>query len=111
MEDYAHIAQVLCTAHESLPANALLAGVPMLMALEAAIASTTDESDGASIRVIAIKQVIAHVWSTIGKVWGVDEITGLAQMVSITAIGLVSLAYEFFYRRSPQFQIPKDFLS
>ncbi|KAJ1308513.1 hypothetical protein OPQ81_004217 [Rhizoctonia solani] len=78
--DYAHLISVLCATHERLPVRGLFAGVPMLLALDQAASSIADgDGNNAKGRKQAIREVIAHVWIIIGKMWESKEIVETAE--------------------------------
>ncbi|QRV87898.1 hypothetical protein RhiJN_15916 [Ceratobasidium sp. AG-Ba] len=79
--DFAHLVTVLSAVHERLPIRSLFAGVPMLLALDHATGTIIDD-DGAHNgkgRKQAVKEVIAHTWMTIGKMWECREVIEVAQ--------------------------------
>ncbi|EPQ59402.1 hypothetical protein GLOTRDRAFT_70807 [Gloeophyllum trabeum ATCC 11539] len=73
--DYAHILAILSSIHQQLPVRALLTGVPMLLALDAASRVDSSEDDTLKSRQAAINEIVAKVWIVIGKVWDCPEIT------------------------------------
>ena len=81
--DYAHILAILSTIHEQLPVRGLLTGVPMLLALEAAVKASEVDDPVSAQRSQAIREVIARVWSVIAKTWDCSELLEIAQKVSI----------------------------
>ncbi len=79
-EDYASLLKILCVIQVQLPMRGLITGVPMLVALDAALQLDLGDSP-LDHRLIAMKTVILHVWSTIGQVWNVTQLVTLAEQV------------------------------
>ncbi|PPQ83283.1 hypothetical protein CVT25_004022 [Psilocybe cyanescens] len=77
-EDYAHLLKILTTIQLHMPMHGVLTGVPMLLALNAAL-NTQDIDVGLLHRIVTIKTVIAHVWLVIGQVWKLQDLIGLAE--------------------------------
>lgn len=72
--------KVLRTVQEQVPVRGLLAGVPMLLALERATKISHD--DPKLLRwIFAIDEMLAKVWLTIGAVWNVPEVIQMAEQV------------------------------
>ncbi|KAI0068810.1 hypothetical protein BV25DRAFT_1844547 [Artomyces pyxidatus] len=77
--DYRNITSVLTTMHEHLPVRELLAGVPFLMALDS-VASVGEAPEAEILaRALIIKEVVARVWLTLGKIWDSSDIIALAE--------------------------------
>jgi len=79
-EDYASLLKILCVIQVQLPMRGLITGVPMLIALDAALKPDLGDLP-LDPRLIAIKTVIWHVWSTIGQVWKILQLVTLAEQV------------------------------
>lgn len=81
LSDYTHILDIIVAVHEQIPVRGLLTGIPMLLALDAAI-KVQDMEDLVTLhRVDAIKEVLAKAWLTVGKVWDLPDITQMAEKV------------------------------
>lgn len=79
-EDYAHILKILSTIQAQIPLHGLLTGMPMLLALNAAL--DTEENDiGLLHRIVTVKTVISHVFLKIGQVWKIQELVNIAEAV------------------------------
>lgn len=79
-EDYAHILKILTTIQVQIPLHGLLTGIPMLLALNAAL--DTEEIDvGLLHRIVTIKTVISHVFLKVGQVWKIQELVNRAETV------------------------------
>ncbi|KAF8076541.1 hypothetical protein FPV67DRAFT_1558991 [Lyophyllum atratum] len=80
LADYTLILDVLTTIHEELPVRGLLTGIPMLLALDAAVSNVQDTDDAITIqRTDAIKEILAKVWQVLGGVWNAPELVLLAE--------------------------------
>ncbi|KAF8529059.1 hypothetical protein BU17DRAFT_37309 [Hysterangium stoloniferum] len=78
--DYIHIFRILTSAHERLPGRALLTGVPMLLALQAAVLQSSSENvDFIEEKKTAIQELLIKVWAVIAKVWGCEEVAAMSQ--------------------------------
>ncbi|KDR83599.1 hypothetical protein GALMADRAFT_219420 [Galerina marginata CBS 339.88] len=86
-EDYANILKVLTTIQVHLPIHGLLAGIPMILALNIAL-NTEDVDSNLLQRIITIKTVIAHIWLVIGRVWKIQQLVDTAEkaMVSLSTL-------------------------
>ena len=82
LSDYALVLRVLTAIHEEVPVRGLVTGVPMLVALESA--AEFDETADVSTRqrAAALKEVLAHVWLSIGRVWKCTELIDRVEDVS-----------------------------
>lgn len=79
-EDYASIMRILSIIQTQFPMRGIITGVPMLIALDKA--SSPKEADSYLMqRIIAMKTIIWHVWSTIAQVWNLSSLATLAEMV------------------------------
>ncbi|PSS05382.1 hypothetical protein PHLCEN_2v3871 [Hermanssonia centrifuga] len=79
LSDYGNILVVLQAVHEHLPIRGLLTGVPMLLALDAAIQGDAACESAGEQRVQAIREALARTWLVIGKVWDSPEVTQLVE--------------------------------
>ncbi|KAJ6455941.1 hypothetical protein DFH09DRAFT_1234396 [Mycena vulgaris] len=77
LSDYAHILAILSTVHQQFPIRGLITGIPMLLALDKATASSDPKEPGAMCRINAIKIMIARVWLAVGKTWECSELVTL----------------------------------
>ncbi|KAH9482387.1 Protein EFR3 [Psilocybe cubensis] len=77
-EDYAHLLKILTTIQSRMPLHGLLTGIPMILALNAAL-NTQDIDINLLHRIVTIKTVIAHVWLVIGQVWKLQDLVNLAE--------------------------------
>lgn len=82
-EDYASILKVLSMIQVQLPMRGLVAGVPMLIALDEASRCGRTEPQLLQ-RILAMKTIIAHVWLTIGQVWKISELVDRAEEVYLS---------------------------
>jgi protein EFR3 len=85
--DYTHLLQILTCVHERLPGRALLTGVPMLLALQTTYLQQIENADGdehADEKRHAVRELLARVWTVIGRVWECEEISAAAQKVICT---------------------------
>lgn len=95
LSDYAHILDVLTLVQEQLPVRALLTTIPMLVAMEQA--TKDDFAKGVDVqRLNIIREVLARVWLTIGKVWDCQGVVDAAEQVIKTAREDVLIAEQFF---------------
>lgn len=78
-EDYASLLRVLCVVQMQFPMRGLITGVPMLITLDKTLQS--EMRDSSLDRLLAIKTLILHVWSTIGQVWKITQLVTLAEQV------------------------------
>lgn len=86
--DYANILKILTAVQEQLPVRGLLAGVPMLLALNAA----TEGHEGApSQNIMFMKGVIARILLVIGKVWNSANLRKLVEEVTFDLLLYISL--------------------
>jgi hypothetical protein len=72
--------KVLQTVQEQVPTRGLLAGVPMLLALQRAL-KTSDENPSLLKWILAVDELLAKVWLSIGIVWNVPEVVQMAEQV------------------------------
>jgi hypothetical protein len=79
--DYAHILAILSALHQQMPVRGLLTGVPMLLALEAAVKASEFNDPIPAQRAQAIREIIARVWSVVAKTWDCPELLEIAQNV------------------------------
>jgi len=86
-EDYSHLLQILLAIHRHFPIRGLLAGVPMMLALDRDVDECLTQSQGdepqLKQRLIALQILLANVWQTIGQVWRIPTLVTLAQEVSV----------------------------
>jgi hypothetical protein len=87
--------KILQTVQEQVPARGLLAGVPMLLALQRVV-NTSDENPSLLKWVFAVDELLAKVWSSIGAVWGVPELVHMAEQVRTDS--LVSIKSDPYVR-------------
>lgn len=81
--DYSHLLEILKTAYEITPARAVLAGVPMLLALDGVAQSELAQGDEATkARRQGVRQVVAELWGIIGQIFEVPEVREAAETVS-----------------------------
>lgn len=79
-EDYANILKILTTIQMKMPMHGLLTGIPMLLALNAAL--KTEAVDATLLqRIVTIKIIISHVLFTIGRVWKIEQLILLTEKV------------------------------
>lgn len=81
LSDYGNILAVLKAVHSNLPVRGLLTGVPMLLALSSALQGEALSDPASAQSIQAIREVLAHTWLTIGKVWNTPEVSEIAQKV------------------------------
>lgn len=79
-EDYANVLKILSTIHLNLPLHGLLAGVPMLFALDNATQTNAADPDLLQ-RIVTVKTIIAHIWRIIGQVWKLSPLILLSEQV------------------------------
>jgi hypothetical protein len=79
--DYAHILAILSALHQQMPVRGLLTGVPMLLALEAAVKASEIDDPVSAQRTQAIRETIARVWTVVAKTWDCPELLEIAQNV------------------------------
>ncbi|KAH7931244.1 hypothetical protein BV22DRAFT_1027474 [Leucogyrophana mollusca] len=79
LSDYALILHVLTAVHEEVPVRGLLTGVPMLLALDGACEVGEDDDIATKQRAKIIKEVLAHVWLVLGRVWDCAELVDIAE--------------------------------
>ncbi|EKM80168.1 hypothetical protein AGABI1DRAFT_120198 [Agaricus bisporus var. burnettii JB137-S8] len=76
--DIQNALKVLRAIQEQIPARALLAGVPMLLALHQATRTCHDNPE--LLRwALAIDEMLARIWQSIGTVWNVSEVVQMAE--------------------------------
>ncbi|KAF9464410.1 hypothetical protein BDZ94DRAFT_1161875 [Collybia nuda] len=81
LSDYTHILEIIVAVHEQIPVRGLLTGIPMLLALAAAI-NIPDVEDPATLhRIDAVKEMLAKAWLAVGKVWDLPDIKRMAENV------------------------------
>ncbi|KZT12564.1 uncharacterized protein LAESUDRAFT_753636 [Laetiporus sulphureus 93-53] len=78
--DYGNILAVLVTMQESLPIRGLLIGVPMLLVL-GEVFQSADLGSATAAHNHAAQQIVARVWSAIGRVWSCAEVVQRADEV------------------------------
>lgn len=82
LSDYIHLFDIITSVHERMPGHALLAGVPMLLALQSFVLHRTPESsDSENEKRFVILELTTKVWETIGKVWECEEIIATTKKV------------------------------
>ncbi|KAH7914390.1 hypothetical protein BJ138DRAFT_1000116 [Hygrophoropsis aurantiaca] len=74
LADYALILHVLTAIHEEAPVRGLLAGIPMLLALDTACEVGEDVDMATKQRTKVIKEVLTRVWGVLGRVWNCPEL-------------------------------------
>ncbi|KZT42894.1 hypothetical protein SISSUDRAFT_1125151 [Sistotremastrum suecicum HHB10207 ss-3] len=78
--DYTHLSKILVALHESVPVSSLLTGVPMLLALDAAVgAEKIDPLDLCHQRKLAIREMLLLCWASIGRIWKCPEVSQSAE--------------------------------
>ncbi|KAL4076113.1 hypothetical protein J3A83DRAFT_4089467 [Scleroderma citrinum] len=78
LSDYALALRILTAIHEEVPLRGLLTGVPMLVALESATKVEEIADVATRQRAAALKEVLAHIWLVIGRVWKCPELISRA---------------------------------
>jgi hypothetical protein len=82
--DYSHILHILTSVHERLPGRTLLAGVPMLLALQAIVLQSNVENvDFIEEKKNVIQELIVKIWAVIAKVWECEEVATMSREVYI----------------------------
>ncbi|KAI0677126.1 hypothetical protein C8Q78DRAFT_1087831 [Trametes maxima] len=108
--DFGNVLAVLTAVHEQLPVRSLLAGIPMLVALDSATRSGESYDPSTAITVRAIKELVAKTWLVVGKVWECPAIIGIAEKALSAlppALSLPSLPdWQFGSLQPPQRPIP-----
>ncbi|KAK7060498.1 plasma membrane localization protein [Paramarasmius palmivorus] len=79
LTDYTDALNVLTTIHEQLPIRGLIAGVPMLLALDGACDPRTSDAKN-SIRLLVIKRVLAKIWLVIAKTWNLPDLKSMVDL-------------------------------
>jgi protein EFR3 len=80
LSDYGNIMAIMTAIFTNLPVRGLLTGVPMLLALNAAVQLEANEA--VSPRISAIREILASCWITLAKVWDCSEILEVVAKVS-----------------------------
>ncbi|KAG8956624.1 plasma membrane localization protein [Tulasnella sp. 424] len=84
LSDFSHLLQVLTAVHEALPARAILTGVPMLLALDAAVGSAGDSEDESVLhKRKAVREVVGRTWSTIAAIWDCPTLKDQTAKISV----------------------------
>ncbi|KAF5390722.1 hypothetical protein D9757_002661 [Collybiopsis confluens] len=78
ISDYLIIQNILMTVHQQLPIRGLIAGVPMLLALDDLCRQSESDDPDVLARVHVIRYALANIWLALGKGWGSSEITSIA---------------------------------
>lgn len=86
LSDYGNVAAVLRAVFTHLPIRGLLTGLPMLLALHAAVELDTSSGPTSSQRLRAIQEILISCWLAIGKVWDCPDIVESAEKASISLI-------------------------
>lgn len=92
--DYTLILNILTAVLEEFPVRGLIAGVPMLLALDHTTRAP-DENEATLRRIHAIREVLAKGWLVLGNVWNSSELKRLAETVRRD---FVSTAFIFHHR-------------
>ena len=79
--DYTLILNILTAVHEELPVRGLIAGVPMLLALDHTTRVLDDPNEATLRRIHAIREVLAKGWLVLANVWNSSELKRLAETV------------------------------
>ena len=82
LSDYVLVLRMLTAIHEEVPVRGLVTGVPMLVALESAAEFNETVDISTRQRAVALKEVLAHVWLTTGRVWKCTELIDRVEDVS-----------------------------
>ncbi|KIO30259.1 hypothetical protein M407DRAFT_20723 [Tulasnella calospora MUT 4182] len=84
LSDFSHLLQVLTAVHETLPVRAILTGVPMLLALDAAVGSAGDNEDESVLhKRKAVRELLGRTWATIAAVWDCPVLKDQTEKVSV----------------------------
>jgi hypothetical protein len=83
LSDYGLILNILVAVHEHLPVRALLTSVPLLLVLDETSKGYREREPQ---RYNALQEMLARVWSTLGRVWDCESVVEAAQMVRHTLI-------------------------
>jgi len=78
LSDYGHILNILVAVHEHLPVRALLTSVPMLLALDDVSKKYREREPQ---RYNALREVLARVWLTLGRIWDCPPVLEEAEKV------------------------------
>ncbi|GJJ07493.1 hypothetical protein Clacol_001695 [Clathrus columnatus] len=82
LSDYMHLSDILITVHERVPGHSLLAGVPMLLALQSFALHRTNETNGFdNEKRFAILELTIRIWEVIGKVWECEEVIAITKKI------------------------------
>lgn len=81
LSDYGNILAVVTAVHEHQPIRGLLTGVPMLLALDNASRPEDIKEPNALHLLLALRQILAHAWLAIGKVWNCTAVIELIDKV------------------------------
>ena len=81
LSDYGNAFALLQTVYEHLPIRGLFTGLPMLLALDAAIQGESGTDAATLQRVQAIREFLARSWAVIGRVWDCPEVVQLVEKV------------------------------
>ena len=82
LSDFSLIRHVFICAHQQVPCRAVLTGVPMLLALERSSRKMADAGQQHTGCLRAIRELVCHMWITIGEVWDVPTVVECASTVS-----------------------------
>lgn len=93
--DYTLIINILTAALEELPVRGLIAGVPMLLALDHTTRVLDDPNEATLRRIHAMREALAKGWLVLGNVWDLSELKQLAETVRRD---LVSTAFIFYHK-------------
>ncbi|KAG9015883.1 plasma membrane localization protein [Tulasnella sp. 427] len=115
LSDFSHLLQVLTAVHESMPTRALLTGVPMLLALDAAVGSAGESEDESVLhKRKAVREIVGRTWCAIAAVWDCPTLKDHTERVSaifVEGSSLPSSETLLDYTFSPDGKQPITFAS
>jgi protein EFR3 len=79
--DYSFIATLLVAVQEQLPLHAILAGVPMILALDGATTFKGSTDTEYLYRVRVVKETLAKAWEAIARAWKCTELAEIVNKV------------------------------